>query len=152
MHTLGAVGHNHNYAVPSAYANTQGKYFFWNELYDKYFIHIGTTRWELYDVWCGFSLWSHHVSSCIFSWTCQSWLFSCSTVWYVYHFLEYCFCGFWSLLRIFRLATTIFEITEISMSYLFSTISYQFCFRHKIWPSIDRFHPYKCVFRRELIW
>jgi hypothetical protein len=105
---------------------------------------------------CGFCLWSCQLwlyllllLSCEISRVL--WLFSCSTVWRVYRFLDIVLMDSDHYRYIFRSTTIIFEITGISVSYSFSTISYRFRFREKnvkmkvIWSTIDRFRPFSSL-------
>jgi hypothetical protein len=80
-----------------------------------------TTVWDLrWCELCGFSLyycqlWLYLSLSCEIGRVI--WIFSCSTVWYVYRFLGYRSHGFDRYRCIFRLTTIVFEITRISTPY-----------------------------------
>jgi hypothetical protein len=91
-------------------------------------------------------LWIYLLLSCEI---CQViWIFSCSTVWRVYRFLDTVFMDSDRYQCIFRSTTIAFEITGISAPYSFPTISYLFRFREKdvktkvIWSNIDRFRSF----------
>jgi hypothetical protein len=113
------------------------------------------TIWDLrlYEL-CGFSLWSCQLWLYLLL-SCEIgrviWIFSCSTVWRVYRFLDTVFMDSDRYRCIFRSTTIVFEITEISAPYSFPTISYRFRFREKdvktkvIWPSIDRFRSFSSL-------
>jgi hypothetical protein len=103
---------------------------------------------------CGFSLWScqlwlYLLLSCEI---CRViWIFSCSTVWRVYRFLDTVLMDSDRYRCIFRSTTIVFEITRISAPYSFPTISYRFRFREKdvktkvIWSPIDRFRSFSSL-------
>jgi hypothetical protein len=83
---------------------------------------------------CGFSLWSCQLCLYLLL-SCEIcrviWIFSCSTVWRVYRFLDTILMDSDRYRCIFRSTTIVFEITGISTAYSFPTISYRFRFREK---------------------
>jgi hypothetical protein len=116
-----------------------------------WFATIWDLRWcEL----CGFSLWSYQLWLYL-SLSCEIgrviWIISWSTVWRVYRFLDIVLMDSDRYRCIFRLTTIVFEITGISVSYSFSTISYRFRFREKtvkmkvIWSPADHFRSFSSL-------
>jgi hypothetical protein len=77
------------------------------------------------------------------------WLFSCFTVWLVYHFLDIVLMNSDRYRCIFRSTTSTFEITEYQYNIRFRQYCINFIFEEKIvkikliWPPIDRFHRYR---------
>jgi hypothetical protein len=81
----------------------------------------------------GFCSWSCKLWLYLFLLSCEIgrvlWLFSYSIVWRVYRFYDIVLMDSDHYRYIFRSTTIVFEITGISMSYSFPTISYRFRFQ-----------------------
>jgi hypothetical protein len=94
-----------------------------------------------------FCLWSCQLWLYLLLLSCEIgrvlWLFSYSTVRRVYRFLDIVLMDSDHYRYIFQSTTIVFEITRISVSYSFPTISYRFRFREKKYENESDFASYR---------
>jgi hypothetical protein len=132
------------------HASIQGNFFFWKGSY----LYTQTVSTQDNFFWKGLHLHTRQITfgkELVREIGWVIWIFSRSTVWRVYRFLDTVLMDSDRYRCIFRSTTIVFEIIGISAPYSFPTISYRFRFREKdmktkvIWPPIDRFRSFSSL-------